>query len=61
MRFLEGKLKTKTLIFYIPVSHLFLNFLKIIQKGPVCSFLATTSVRRGPAMRGFGGSEGGRV
>lgn len=61
MRFLEGKLKTKTLIFYIPFSHLFLNFLKIIRKGPTCSFLATTSVSRDPALRGPGGGEGGRV
>ena len=61
MRFLEGKLKTKTLIFYIPFSHLFLNFLKIIRKGPTCSFLATTSVSRDPALRGSGGGEGGRV
>ena len=66
MRFLEGELKTaaKALVFYIPFSHLFLNFLKIIQKGSVCSFLATPSSDWGPSyggMRGPGGSEGDRA
>lgn len=58
MRFLEGKLKTKTLIFYIPFSHLFLNFLKIIQKGTVCSFLARHQLEGAQL---WGGLEGVRV